>query len=161
MAPVGGARSLRSALVRVLLQRASEASVAIDGETVASIGRGLLALVGVRHGDTPADADWLAAKIAKLRVFADSDGKTNLAIGDVGGEVLVVSQFTLYGNVEKGNRPSFIGAADPDIARSLFDHFRTALENHGVSVSSGRFGQYMHVRLLNDGPFTLVLDHPS
>ena len=161
VASVGDAWSLRSDLVRVLLQRVSEASVAVDGENVAVVGRGLLALVGVRHGDTTADAEWLAAKIAKLRVFADSEGKTNLAIGDVDGEVLAVSQFTLYGNVDKGNRPSFIGAAEPEIARSLFDHFAATLASHGVRVSTGRFGHYMHVRLLNDGPFTLVLDHPA
>jgi D-tyrosyl-tRNA(Tyr) deacylase len=144
--------------MRVVLQRVERASVAVDGATVASTGRGFLALVGVGHGDTAADAERLGSKVAGLRVFADPDGKMNLALADVDGEVLVVSQFTLYGDTRKGRRPSWTDAADPSVAEPLVLAFGDALEAAGVRVGRGVFGADMRVELVNDGPVTLLLD---
>jgi D-tyrosyl-tRNA(Tyr) deacylase len=144
--------------MRVVLQRVARASVSVDGEPVASIGPGYLALVGVGHGDDEADAHRLAEKVAALRVFPDEAGKMNLAVGDVGGEVLVVSQFTLYADVRKGRRPSWTEAADPAVADGLVAAFADALEHADVPVGRGVFGAHMQVELVNDGPVTILLD---
>lgn len=144
--------------MRIVLQRVSEASVSVGGAEVGRIGPGLLALVGVGRGDTAADATALAAKVAKLRLFEDVHGKTNLDLTDIGGAVLVVSQFTLLADTRKGRRPSFTGAADPLPAAELVNAFREALEARGIPTASGEFGAHMRVSLVNDGPFTLILD---
>lgn len=144
--------------MRVVLQRVARASVSVDGEPVASIGLGFLLLVGVGHDDGPAQAERLAEKISAVRVFADDAGKMNLAITDVGGEALVVSQFTLYADLRKGRRPSWAEAADPGMAAELVDGFAAALERRGLPVATGVFGADMQVELLNDGPVTLMLD---
>jgi D-tyrosyl-tRNA(Tyr) deacylase len=138
--------------MRALVQRVRRASVTVDGETIAAIGPGLLVLLGVTHEDTEATADKLADKVAALRIFEDADGKMNDALGD-GREVLVVSQFTLYGDTRKGNRPSFVGAARPERAEPLYERFRAHLGAQG-----GRFGAHMEVELVNDGPVTLMLE---
>jgi D-tyrosyl-tRNA(Tyr) deacylase len=139
--------------VRALVQRVSEASVTVDGEEIARIGRGLLVLLGVRGEDGPEQADRLAGKLERLRVFEDDEGRMNLSVRDVGGELLVVSQFTLYGDARKGNRPSFVDAAPPEVAEPLYERVRAALGAQG-----GRFGARMHVALVNDGPVTLLLE---
>ncbi|MCW5849097.1 MAG: D-tyrosyl-tRNA(Tyr) deacylase [Anaerolineae bacterium] len=144
--------------MRVVVQRVSEASVTVEGEVVGAIGRGLLALVGVREGDTHAEADWLAAKIAQLRIFADAEGRFNLSVLDVGGAALVVSQFTLYGDARKGRRPDFIRAARPEDAEPLVAYLVEQLRAAGVPTETGRFGAHMAVRLTNDGPVTLILE---
>jgi D-tyrosyl-tRNA(Tyr) deacylase len=144
--------------VRVVLQRVARASVSVGGERVASIGVGFLLLVGVGRDDGPAEAERLAEKISALRVFADEAGKMNRAIADVGGEALVVSQFTLYADLRKGRRPSWTDAAEPGKAAELVDAFAAALERQGLPVATGVFGAHMQVELLNDGPVTLVLD---
>jgi D-aminoacyl-tRNA deacylase len=144
--------------VRALIQRVSRAAVATAGEPVSAIGPGLLALVAVGHGDTAQDAAWLAGKIARLRVFGDADGRMNLAVADVGGEVLVVSQFTLYGDVSRGNRPSFVGAAEPVAGERLVEAVAAELEALGVPVARGRFGAHMQVELVNDGPVTIWIE---
>jgi D-tyrosyl-tRNA(Tyr) deacylase len=144
--------------VRVVLQRVARASVHVAGREVASIGRGFLLLVGVGRADTAEHADRLAEKIVGLRIFRDADGKTNLALAEVGGQVLVVSQFTLYADTRKGRRPSFVDAADPDEAAALVDGFASALETRGVRVGRGVFGAEMAVELVNDGPFTLTFE---
>jgi D-aminoacyl-tRNA deacylase len=130
-----------------------EASVTVDGDEVAAIGPGLLVLLGVRRGDSAAEADRLASKLLALRVFEDSEGKMNLSVGDVGGQVLCVSQFTLYGDTRKGNRPSFVDAAPPDEAEPLYERVREALGAQG-----GVFGAHMTIALVNDGPVTLMLE---
>jgi D-tyrosyl-tRNA(Tyr) deacylase len=139
--------------VRALVQRVSDASVTVDGEEVARIGRGLLVLLGVRRGDGVDEADRIASKLLALRVFEDADGKMNLSVGDVGGEVLVVSQFTLYGDARKGNRPSFVEAAPPEEAEPLYERVRAA-----TGAQGGVFGARMAVALTNDGPVTLLLE---
>jgi D-tyrosyl-tRNA(Tyr) deacylase len=144
--------------VRVVLQRVARANVDVAGERVAEIGRGFLLLVGIGTDDVEGEIDRMADKVAGLRVFADQDHKMNLALADVGGEVLVVSQFTLYGDVRKGRRPSWTGAADPGIAAEKVEAFARALEARGLRVRRGVFGAHMEVELLNDGPVTLVLD---
>ena len=142
-----------------MLQRVARASVTVGGETISKIGPGLLLLVGVAKGDGEAEADWLAEKVAGLRVLSDDDGKMNLSVRDAGGEVLAVSQFTLLADTRKGKRPSFIGAAPPEEASPLFDYFCERLRAAGVaSVETGRFGAMMDVALVNDGPVTIVLD---
>lgn len=147
--------------MRVLLQRVRHASVSIDREPVAGIGHGLLLFVGVGQGDTPAEAEWLARKCAGLRVFEDEQGKSNLSVTDVQGAALVVSQFTLYADTAKGRRPSFVGAAHPDVAQPLVERFASALESHGVPVQQGEFGAHMAVKLENDGPVTIWLARES
>lgn len=139
--------------VRALVQRVSEASVTVDGDEIARIGRGLLVLLGVRGEDGPEQADRLAGKLERLRVFEDDEGRMNLSVRDVGGELLVVSQFTLYGDARKGNRPSFVDAAPPEVAEPLYERVRAALGAQG-----GRFGARMQVALVNDGPVTLLLE---
>ena len=139
--------------VRALVQRVSEASVTVDGDEIARIGRGLLVLLGVRGEDGPEQADRLAGKLERLRVFEDDEGRMNLSVRDVGGELLVVSQFTLYGDARKGNRPSFVDAAPPEVADPLYERVRAALGAQG-----GRFGARMQVALVNDGPVTLLLE---
>ena len=143
--------------MRVVLQRVTRASVTIGGQQTAAIGRGYLLLVGFTQSDTTDAVMWMAEKIAGLRLFADAAGKMNLPIGDVDGAVLVVSQFTLYGDARKGRRPSFIEAAGPDLAVPLYDAFLTALRAQGLRVQAGVFGALMAVELVNDGPVTLLL----
>lgn len=144
--------------MRVVLQRVSSARVVVAGEVVGEVGRGWLVLVGVAHTDTPAEAARLADKVAHLRAFADGDGNMNLSVQDVGGAVLVVSNFTLYADCRKGRRPSFIGAARPEQAEPLCRAFADGLRALGVPVAGGRFGADMQVELVNDGPVTIVLD---
>ena len=144
--------------VKAVLQRVSRASVTVDGDVVGQIGRGLLVLVGVEQGDTESDAQKLADKTVQLRVFDDADGKMNLALPDVGGAVLVVSQFTLLGDCRKGRRPSYIQAAPPEVAERLYEHFIAAVGVQKIPVKSGRFRAMMEVELVNDGPVTLLLD---
>jgi D-aminoacyl-tRNA deacylase len=144
--------------VRVVLQRVRRASVAVDGAEVSSIGQGYLLLVGVGHDDTEADAELLATKIVGLRIFRDADGKTNEDLATVGGQALVVSQFTLFADTRKGRRPSFLGAAEPGRAAELVEHLAAQLEAAGVRVGRGVFGAEMAVDLLNDGPFTVLFD---
>jgi D-tyrosyl-tRNA(Tyr) deacylase len=146
--------------MRVLLQRVNQASVTIDGRTVGSIGRGFCLLVGFTHDDVPERVQWMAEKIAGLRLFSDTEGKMNLGLADVGGAVLVVSQFTLYGDAAKGRRPSFIDAARPETAIPLYQGFIAALEGHNLAVATGEFGAMMQVHLVNDGPVTLMLERP-
>jgi D-tyrosyl-tRNA(Tyr) deacylase len=144
--------------VRVLLQRVSRASVTVRGEVVARVGRGLLLLVGVGREDGFGEYDRLAEKVFHLRVFEDEDGKINRSLSDVGGEVLVVPQFTLYGSVRKGRRPSWDGAAPPEIAADRVEAFARALEARGATVRRGAFREHMEVELVNDGPVTLWID---
>ncbi len=147
--------------MRVVLQRVSRASVAIDGRVRGRIGRGFCLLVGFRTGDTAALADWMAEKIAGLRLFADAGGKMNLGLADVDGAVLVVSQFTLYGDTARGRRPSFVEAARPETAIPLYRHFIAALRERGCAVETGEFGAMMEVDLVNDGPVTLILERET
>ena len=139
--------------MRALGQRVSRAAVEVDGDEVASIGAGLLVLLGVRTGDTAEQADRLAGKLERLRVFENADGKLNLSVRDVGGELLCVSQFTLYGDARTGNRPSFVDAAPPELAEPLYERVRSALGAQG-----GVFGAHMRLSLVNDGPVTLLLE---
>ena len=144
--------------MRVVVQRVTEASVTVDGEVVGSIGRGYLVLAGFANTDTPAHVEWMAAKIEGLRLFPDSDDKMNLSLADVRGAVLVVSQFTLYGDVQRGRRPSFVDAAAPERAIPLYERFVQALRQKGLPVETGRFGAMMTVSLVNWGPVTLVIE---
>jgi D-tyrosyl-tRNA(Tyr) deacylase len=145
--------------VRALLQRVSRASVRVEDETIASIGPGLLVLLGVGHADDEATADGLARRVADLRIFDDEDGRTNRSILDVGGAAIVVSQFTLYADTSRGRRPGFTNAAAPDVADRVYRRFADALRDSGVrDVQTGRFGAVMAVELVNDGPFTIWLE---
>ena len=144
--------------MRAVLQRVQQASVRVDGELVGSCGHGLLILLGVGTEDTEAEAQRLWEKIRKLRIFEDEAGKTNLSLADVGGEVLVVSQFTLYADARRGNRPSFTAAAGPELGRALYERFCELAEQDVEHVGRGVFGAMMEVALVNDGPFTVVLD---
>ena len=145
--------------MRVVVQRCSRAEVRIDGNSVGKIGQGFMLLVGITETDTSAEADLLAKKIAQLRVFEDEAGKMNLAIRDVGGAILSISQFTLYADCRKGNRPSFIRAARPEQASPLYDYFNETLRTtYGLTVETGRFGADMKVDFINDGPVTILLD---
>ena len=144
--------------MRAVVQRVSSASVAIDGETVGSIGRGYLVLLGVGHEDAREQADKLWGKLRGLRINDDAQGKTNLALADVGGSVLVVSQFTLYADCRRGRRPSFTAAGAPDRANELYEYFVSLVRADVERVATGRFGADMKVSLVNDGPFTIVLD---
>ena len=144
--------------MRALIQRVSQARVRVGGEIVGEIGPGLLALLGITHDDSVTKAKWLAEKIASLRVFGDADGKMNLSVEDTAGAVLVVSQFTLYGDARKGRRPSFIQAAGPDVAIPLYEAFINALKALGIPTATGQFGAMMQVELVNDGPVTLMVE---
>ncbi len=145
--------------MRVVLQRVSRGSVTVDGAVVGAVERGFVALVGVTHGDTPAQAELLAKKTAHLRVFEDDAGKMNLSALETGGGVLVVSQFTLYADTRKGRRPSFVDAAPPETAAPLVDHFAACLRKEGIQrVAQGVFGAMMLVQIANDGPVTIILD---
>lgn len=144
--------------MRVLLQRVSRAEVRVGERVTGRIGRGYLLLVGLTHADTEATLTWMADKVVGLRLFGDAEDKMNLSLADVGGALLVVSQFTLYGNVEKGRRPSFIDAARPEAAVPLYERFIVLLRERGVQVETGEFGAMMDVELVNDGPVTLWLE---
>ncbi|MGE5654917.1 MAG: D-aminoacyl-tRNA deacylase [Bacillota bacterium] len=144
--------------MRAVVQRVSDANVTIDGRMVGEIRQGLTVLLGVGQGDTEQDAAYLCDKIVGLRVFEDTDGKMNLSLSDIGGGLLVVSQFTLYGDCRKGRRPSFSDAADPETARRLYEHFLSLARQHTVNVASGQFQATMQVNIHNDGPVTLLLD---
>ena len=144
--------------MRALLQRTSGARVRVGDETVGEVGAGLVVLLGVGPSDDEATADTLARRVTELRIFDDADGRTNLSLLDVGGAVLVVSQFTLYADTRRGRRPGFTGAAAPDLAERLYLRFAAALRKLGLEVATGRFGAVMAVELVNDGPFTIWLD---
>ena len=144
--------------MRAVVQRVARASVTVDGSLVAEIDHGAVVLLGVANGDTEADADRLAGKVARLRIFADDTGRFDRSLLDVGGEALVVSQFTLLADTRKGNRPSFTDAAAPAVAEPLYEAFCAALEGEGVPVARGVFAAHMTVELVNDGPVTIVLD---
>lgn len=144
--------------MRALIQRVSRASVTVDGRVAGRIGRGFVVLLGVTHADGRAEADWVADRIAGLRVFEDEAGKMNLSLADVGGELLVVSQFTLYGDTRKGRRPSFTDAAAPQHAEPLVDYFVERLRDAGFTVATGVFGAHMAVEIHNDGPVTLLVE---
>jgi D-aminoacyl-tRNA deacylase len=144
--------------MRALIQRVSKASVTVEGEVISRIGKGLVVLLGVGHGDGEEQAAFLAEKVANLRIFEDEQGKTNLSIQDVKGEAIVVSQFTLYADTRKGRRPSFIDAALPEVAEPLVERFVQILRRQGVSTQTGRFGAHMEVEIHNDGPVTIWLE---
>lgn len=144
--------------MRVVLQRVSSASVTIGGRVAGAVGRGFCLLVGFTHDDTPDRADWMAEKVAGLRLFSDAEGKMNLGLAEVQGAVLVVSQFTLYGDASRGRRPSFIDAARPETAIPLYERFIAALRSRGLEVATGEFGADMLLEIHNDGPVTLILD---
>jgi D-tyrosyl-tRNA(Tyr) deacylase len=146
--------------VRAVVQRVSRAAVRVDGETVGAIGCGFVVLAGFAPSDGEPTLAWMAEKLAGLRVFGDAEGKMNLGIAEVGGAMLVVSQFTLYGDASKGRRPSFVGAAPPGQAQALYDRFVGLLRERGVRVETGRFGAMMDVELVGDGPVTLLLERP-
>ena len=144
--------------MKVVLQRVREASVNVQKKAVGKIGRGICLLVGVERGDTEKDAQYFSQKVVELRIFPDKEGKMNLSLLDIGGEVLAVSQFTLAGSVKKGRRPSFDKAEEPRRAKGLFDHFVVLIRNRGIKVETGIFGAMMDVHLINDGPVTFILE---
>ncbi|MBX9678708.1 MAG: D-tyrosyl-tRNA(Tyr) deacylase [Gemmataceae bacterium] len=146
--------------MRAVLQRVTRASVTVEGATIGEIGRGLLVLLGIAPTDTTENARWLAEKIVGLRIFNDDEGKMNRDVVEVGGSVLIVSQFTLYGDARKGRRPSFIAAAPPAIAIPLYEQFVNGIKSLGVPTATGKFGADMQVELMNDGPVTLIIDTP-
>lgn len=147
--------------MRGVVQRVRKASVTVDGEIIGKIEKGLLVLLGVTHSDSEKEVKWLSKKIKDLRIFEDEDGKMNLGLEDIKGDILVVSQFTLYGDCIKGRRPSFIEAAKPEMANKLYEKFIEELKNYNIKVETGEFGADMKVELLNDGPVTLVIDTPE
>jgi len=144
--------------MRIVIQRVKRSSVTIDGKIKGQIEKGLLLLIGIGKGDTRQMVDALAQKIVKLRIFADEQGKTNLSVMDIGGEILAVSQFTLYADCKKGNRPNFLQAALPEEANQLYNYFIEAMKKYEINVESGEFGADMEVSILNDGPFTVILE---
>ena len=144
--------------MRVVVQRVRQSTVTVEGEVVGRIGPGLTLLVGVTHDDTEREAEWLARKVAGLRIFEDAEGRMNAGLLDVDGEALVVSQFTLYADARKGRRPSFTDAAPPEVAEPLVDHFARALADSGIAVQMGVFGAHMQVEIHNDGPVTIILE---
>jgi len=144
--------------MRIVVQRVSSAAVGVEGRRVGAVGHGLLLLVGIAPEDVDLDFSRVAAKIVELRIFQDDEGRMNRSLRDVGGDILAISQFTLFGDARKGRRPSFVGAAAPEVASPLFDRFVDALRAKDVGVSTGRFGAKMDVSLVNDGPVTLVLE---
>lgn len=147
--------------MRAVVQRVSAARVTVDGEVVGNINRGLLVLVGVARTDGPRDADWLADKLVALRIFENTVGKLDSSVADIGGEILLVSQFTLYGDVRRGRRPSFSAAAGPEQAKALYERVLQRLREQRIPVCHGRFGARMRVSLDNDGPVTLILESPA
>jgi len=144
--------------MRIVVQRSKQARVEVDSTTVGEISQGLVLLVGIRHEDTEADIRWMADKIVNLRIFEDQEGKMNLSLLDIGGQILSVSQFTLYGDCRKGRRPNFMAAARPEHAEPMVERFNALLREHGIEVQTGRFGAMMDVQLTNWGPVTLVID---
>lgn len=145
--------------MRVVVQRVSHAEVVVEGNTVGKIGKGLMVLLGVEPDDGQGDIEWLAQKVVNMRIFDDADGVMNLSVGDVGGEILVVSQFTLHASTRKGNRPSYIRAAKGDIAEPMYERFKAEIQRlTGREVASGVFGADMKCTLLNDGPVTIIID---
>ncbi len=144
--------------MRVVVQRSKEASVTVEGKTIGEISKGFVLLVGITHGDTAEDAKYVAEKIVNLRVFEDQEGKMNLSLSQVKGEILSISQFTLYGDCRKGRRPNFMEAAHPDHASVIYDQFNQMLRDQGVKVETGQFGAMMDVALINDGPVTLIVE---
>lgn len=144
--------------MKIVIQRTKEASVTIEGAIVGEISHGLVLLVGIEEQDQQEDVDYLVRKISKMRIFEDTEGKMNLSIEDVGGEILSISQFTLYAETKKGNRPSFIKAAKPETAIPLYEALNTGLRETGLTVQTGGFGADMKVSLLNDGPVTIIID---
>jgi D-tyrosyl-tRNA(Tyr) deacylase len=147
--------------MRAVVQRVARASVSVDGRTVGRIDAGLLVLLGVGRKDGPSEADFLARKISNLRIFEDSGGNMNRSVKDIEGGMLVVSQFTLYGDCRKGRRPSFVDAAPPESATALYERFVDRVDQEGVAVQTGRFGALMRVSLVNDGPVTLIVESPG
>ena len=144
--------------MKIVVQRVKEANVKVDGKVVGEIGKGFMVLVGVTHNDTEENADYLAKKLCKLRVFEDENGKMNLGIKEVGGKLLLISQFTLYANTSDGNRPSFIEAARPEQANKLYEYFCDKCQEYGIEVQKGIFGAHMEVSLINDGPVTIIIE---
>lgn len=144
--------------MRAVIQRVKESSVSVNGEIVGQIGKGILVLLGVADGDTKEEADYLADKIINLRIFEDENGRMNRSLTDIGGQILVVSQFTLLGDCRKGRRPSFVHAARPEQANDLYEYFTDKVREKGIPVQNGRFGAMMDVSLINDGPVTLILE---
>lgn len=147
--------------MRALIQRVSRASVTVDGEVVGTIQQGFVVLLGVTHEDGELEAEWMANKVAGLRLFEDDEGKMNLSLKQVGGSVLAISQFTLYADASRGRRPSFTDAAPPEVAEPLVDHFVEHLRRRGLVVATGVFGAYMDVEIHNDGPVTLMIEKES
>lgn len=145
-------------MMRVIIQRSLNSKVKVDGEIIGEIDRGVVLLVGVTHEDTQDDVAYLSRKVANMRLFEDEESKVNLSLSDVGGEILSISQFTLYGNTKKGNRPSFTNAAKPDLAVQLYEKFNQALREYGYKVETGQFGANMELKITNDGPVTILLD---
>jgi len=144
--------------MRLFIQRVNRASVSVEGTLISKIGKGLLIFLGIGHDDTQAHADYLAKKAANLRIFEDAEGKMNLSVKDIGGEVLLISQFTLYADTNKGNRPGFSDSAPPEIAEVLYEYFGTSLSGLGVPTKLGKFGALMEIDLLNFGPATFLLE---
>lgn len=144
--------------MKIVIQRVSESIVKVDGKTAGEIGKGLMLLIGIDENDEEKDADWLIQKILNLRIFGDEDGKLNLSVQDIKGEILCISQFTLIADYKKGNRPSFIKAARPEKAIPLFEYFKEEIAKSGLKTESGIFGADMKVSLMNDGPVTVVMD---
>jgi D-tyrosyl-tRNA(Tyr) deacylase len=144
--------------MRIVLQRVTRATVSVEGQVVGAIGTGYCLLAGFGHTDGPDQVDWMADKVAGLRLFADADGRMNLGLAEVGGAVLVISQFTLLGDASRGRRPSFVDAARPELAIPLYERFIAALRHQGIPVATGTFGAPMQVEILNDGPVTLILE---
>lgn len=144
--------------MKLVIQRAKDATVTVDGKIVGRINHGFVVLLGVKEGDTTEEADYLVKKLINLRVFTDENDKMNLSIKDIGGELLIVSQFTLYADCSGGNRPSFVAAAKPDIANELYEYFCDQCKKHDIKVEKGIFGAMMDVKLTNDGPVTIILE---
>lgn len=144
--------------MKTVIQRVKSASVTVDGETIGSIDHGLLVLLGVEHGDTDLEVQWLTEKTSQLRIFDDHNGKMNLSVLDIKGSILIVSQFTLLADCRRGRRPAFTNAAEPKLANQLYQHFIESIRNLGITTQSGRFAADMQVSLINDGPITLVID---
>lgn len=147
--------------MRIVVQRCKQAKVSVEGSVTGSIEQGLMLLVGITHEDTEKEASYLAEKVAGLRIFEDDQGKMNLSVQDIGGDILSVSQFTLYGDCSKGKRPSFISAARPETAEPLYERFNEMLREKGLTVETGKFGADMDVELTNWGPVTLILEYPK